>query len=194
MARQPKPVDELSPAYRRRIERGMGRGMTRSEARGHPRVGESRATWRPSKANPPLEEGLHRMRDGQSLTQAARSIHVTPERLRNYLDRMGVVEKRGNRWRPGTDIRERHVQIVTQGEPKLIVVRGYEASKLAGDYREAVHRFLDTGDESYLQPFKGKTITDISGTTYELETDENELYTASETGAPSFEDVYRIVA
>jgi hypothetical protein len=38
MPRKPKPLEELSPAYRRRIERGLARGFSRSQARGHARV------------------------------------------------------------------------------------------------------------------------------------------------------------
>lgn len=44
MARRPKPLEELSPAYRRRIERGLALGLTRSQARGHPRSGEPSLT------------------------------------------------------------------------------------------------------------------------------------------------------
>lgn len=35
---RPKPLDQLSPAYRRRIERGLAAGLSRSQARGHPRT------------------------------------------------------------------------------------------------------------------------------------------------------------
>ena len=46
---RPKPLAQLSPAYRQRIEVGMGRGLSRQEARGHagPK-GESHYPKRPS--------------------------------------------------------------------------------------------------------------------------------------------------
>lgn len=49
-----KPLSELSPAYRRRIESGLRRGQTRQEARGHQRsAGTSeyqRRMWRRAQA------------------------------------------------------------------------------------------------------------------------------------------------
>ena len=41
MARfQQKPLDQLSPAYRQRIERNLAKGLTRSQARGHTKKSE----------------------------------------------------------------------------------------------------------------------------------------------------------
>ncbi len=35
-----KPLNELSPAYRQRIERGIAAGLTRSQSRGHSGIGQ----------------------------------------------------------------------------------------------------------------------------------------------------------
>lgn len=60
--------------YRRRIERGMTKGLSRSQARGHPRHHEPYlaeiAKVRPYDRT--LEEGLAKVRQGRSLGGAAR--------------------------------------------------------------------------------------------------------------------------
>ncbi len=195
MARRLKPLHALSPAYRRRIERGLARGASRSQARGHPGRGESYLSWHPAarKWQPELEKGLQKMREGDSLSQAAKKIHVSPGRLRTYLEHQHVVEQRGRTWKPSRDSRLRDVEIISQGEVRVITVRGYEPAKLAGEYMADVGRYLDTNDIAYLTPYKGQTITDTHNTVYELETDPNIPYEVDFSGAPSYEDVYRIL-
>jgi hypothetical protein len=86
--------------YRRRIVRGLKKGLSKSQARGHPRPGEkysSPSTSTPA-CNRKLEMGLEEMRRGKSLQAAARSVHVAPERLRTYeAIQKGVVHKERRR-------------------------------------------------------------------------------------------------
>ena len=143
---------------------------------------------------PELEEGLKLIREGESLSSAARATHVAPERLRSYVTRTGVAYKERSRWRIGQDDRRRQFPIYSNGREVVVVLRGYDDAKRAGDYMCAVGRFLDTNDPLALAPFMGASVTDEKGVVYPLETEPNTLYRLSETQAESFEDVYRILA
>ncbi len=181
--------------YRRRIERGISKGQTRSQARGHPRSGEGHASRRAS--TPPydrrLEEGLKEMRRGKSLKAAARSAHVAPERLRNYVQGTGVVRKERRRWVVGEDRRLRVVQVYSGGRAHEITVRGHDTSALVARYMTAVKQFLRTNNRDHLVPFIGEWVTDVNGRVYPLETRPNTLYRLHASGIPSFQDVYRLV-
>src|SRR5262245_54747571 len=95
--------------YKRRIERGQAKGLSRSEARGHgkPRSSGARQKAETFKFDRRLEEGLKTMRGGKSLWQAAKSINVAPERLQGYVEQAGVAEKKSGRWRIVRDSRRR---------------------------------------------------------------------------------------
>src|SRR4051812_28976995 len=112
-----KKKRDYKAEYRRRIQKGLSKGLSRSQARGHPRKGESYSSQ--PKATPQynrqLEEGLKGMRSGKSLTAAAKSAHVSPERLRRYAADTGVAKKESNRWRIVRDTRPRVVLIYSGG-------------------------------------------------------------------------------
>lgn len=77
--------------YRRRLERGLQKGLSKSQARGHPRSGETHASSASTLSyDRKLEAGLKEMRRGKSLKAAAKSVHVAPERLRNYAQGTGA--------------------------------------------------------------------------------------------------------
>lgn len=188
-----KPRD-YQEEYQRRITRGTLRGLSRSQARGHPRLGESHiaSAQNTPRLNDSLEEGRRRMQDGMSLTQAAKDIRVAPERLRHYLGEMDVIEKRGNRWSV-IDNRDRQVQLYSNGRVETIVVHGYDASRQVGLYMWAVKQFLTTNDRSLLTFWQGQFITDTQGDRYPFETRPNVLYRLAHAGTESFEQVYKIV-
>jgi len=178
--------------YRRRKARGLAKGLSLSQARGHPGVTEQYLS--PGRAaTKQLEAGVAALRKKKSLSAAAREVNVAPERLRRYLKDLDFIEKRGGRWVVGTDRRLRTVLIYTNDKKRKIVVQGYEPAALAGSYWNAVGEFLRTNDPVHLAPFVGAQIRDAVGMSYTLETRPNVLYRLANEGLDSFEQVYRIV-
>src|SRR5215210_4016003 len=181
--------------YQRRIERGRAKGLTKSQARGHPRSGERHSSARETtpRYDRRLEMGLKEMRRGRSLKASARSVHVAPERLRNYATQTGVVQKERRRWVVKDDRRPRQVQVFSGGRAHEITVAGYAEAELVGRYMAAVGEFLRTNDATNLRPFVGEWVNDTTGRPYLLETRENPLYRLHALGVEPFEQIYRIV-
>jgi hypothetical protein len=181
--------------YARRVERSTAKGLSRSQARGHPRHHEpylaETAAVRPY--DPHLEEGLKQIREGRTMGSAARSIGVAPERLRSYVTRTGVARKEKRRWRIGPDFRARQIPIYSNGRLLTIVLPDYQQSTRAGAYMAAVGQFLHSNERAYLDPFEGQGVTAQDGSFIPFETRPNVLYRLSETEEASFEEVYRIV-
>ena len=122
--------------YDRRIARGQVKGLSRSQARGHPRHHEP-YTAEIVKArpwDPELEEGLKGVREGETFSQAARRLHVAPERLRSYLTRTGVARKERSRWHIGPDARQREMLIFSRGREVRVILPDYESAHRAGRY------------------------------------------------------------
>ncbi len=182
--------------YQRRIERGRARGLSRSQARGHPRSSESLGSGRMTVPayDPRLEAGLKLIRAGTPLTHAAPAIGVSRERLRRYVVQTGVVEKQRGRWTVLQDNRARVMPIFSAGRSITVSIAGYEQSALAGRYMAAVGAFRDSNDPSYLEPFVGESITDVRGKRHLFETRPNMLYRLALGDDDPFEQVYRIVA
>jgi len=181
--------------YARRIARGLEQGLSRSQARGHPRHHEPylAAIVKVRPYDPELEEGLKRIREGRTLSTAARSIGVAPERLRSYLVRTGVARKEQQRWKIGPDFRARQMLVYSNGRALTVVLPDYEQANRAGAYMAAVGQFLRTNEGSVLEPFEGQGVTGKDGTFIPFETRPNTLYRLTATEEASFEEVYRIV-
>lgn len=182
--------------YQRRVARGLEHGLSRSQARGHPRPGQAH---RSAHASIPaydrrLESGLKALRSGDTLADAARSVHVSPERLRAYVVQTGVVEKRRGHWTVVQDDRPRDLSLFTAGQALTITVPGYMPAALVGRYMAAVGVFLTSNDPANLTPFVGESVTDSTGIRHVFETRLNVLYRLAAGGGASFEQVYRIVA
>lgn len=188
-------VRDYKAEYARRIARGLARGLTRAQARGHPEAGKPLISGRTTGAayNPRLEEGVKLIRGGQSLSAAAKTIHADPGTLRSYAAAQGVGEKVGGRWRMGEDTRIREMPVLTAGREITVRVKGYETSKLIGDYWEAVKKFLASNDPSHLDSHRGVSFADAEGRRHIFETDENTIYRLNLSGDDPFENVYRIV-
>lgn len=181
--------------YRRRIQRGLAKGLSRSQARGHRKPKEAQVTKkRPEKSleDHRLQVGLRFFRKEKSFAKAAKEAGLSAERLRTEAIERGVVEKRGSRWYLKRDL-PRRVPIFTDGREKIITVGDFDQASLVGKYMSAVGWFLRTNEPRHLRTYFGKSVTDIDGDVYPLETRPNVLHRLASAGVSSFEQVYRIV-
>ncbi len=192
MARQ----RDYQAEYQRRIQRGTAEGLSRSQARGHPRPGERSASGIASVPfyDKQLETGLKAIREQKTVREAAKVIHVAPERLTTYLKQTGVVEKRSGRWRVSLDLRWREIPIYSGGRLHTITVTSYGDTFVIGRYMAAVKEFKRTNDASLLAPFVGQSVVDVQGKRYVFETRPNVLYRVLDAHGDVFEQMYRIIA
>ncbi len=179
---------DYSSEYRARITRGLRLGLSRSAARGHPTT-LSRVSY-----DRELELGVKLIREGRSLSAAARTADVSSERLRAYLKASGIATREGRRWVIGEDRRPRVVPIFSRGRRYELTVPNYAESRLAGAYMQTVYGpFLETNDPAVLAEFAGRGVHDRTGRFYPFELRPNELYRLSLAGPEPYEQIYQIV-
>jgi hypothetical protein len=184
----------LSPAYARRIARGLKRGLTLSQARGHPKPKERHASKR---ALTPLEthkirvamaEMLHGRR---SLASTADSIGIPVERLRRILVERKLIKKLGSRW---VAVNTRvPIRMYSDGREIEIVVPNSKSRSEIGRYMNAVRALLQTNDPEELSDFVGKSVLDAARRAHPYETDPEALYQITSTGYETFEEIYKYV-
>jgi len=189
------PPRDYKEEYRRRMELGKAKGLTPSQARGHPKAGETAASAkRPPKpiSDERLQRALRALRQEKNLAKAAKSAGMSPERLRRAAINKGAITKQGRRWIVPPDL-PRRMPLYSRRRQIEITVGDLETASLIGRYMSAVARFSETNDRSLLQPFAGQAVTDIKGKSYPFETNPNTLYRLTSAGGETFEQVYRIV-
>ncbi|WP_300380414.1 hypothetical protein [Henriciella sp.] len=179
--------------YRRRKERGLARGLSLSQARGHPKPSEVRATGKaaPPRADAKINEALKIMNGGMSMTAAARDAGISPERLSWYLAQTGLGQKQGRRWVIG-DTRPRRIPVIQDAKTKAVTVPGFAPASLAGHYHNDIRKFLRSKDPRFLEPYRGQGVTDIKGRFYPFETNPNSIIRYALKSEPEFHEIYKI--
>jgi hypothetical protein len=164
--------------YLRRMERAQKRGLSRSQARGHPKAGEQslRARARAKLMDARLQQGLRSIRKGDSLAEASRSSGLSPERLRKYLTEHKIAQKHNGRWRLIKKRLRWEWAIFTEGTMVFIIVSDPATSSLIGSYLNAVKQFILTNDATLLKRYRNVSVKDEAGKKYRLETEPNTLY------------------
>jgi hypothetical protein len=192
MARKPR---NYADEYARRIKNALARGFTRSQARGHARANEAPIATQIGRKpldDTRLQRALKELREKKSLTAAAKAARVSPERLRAEGITKGAIEKQGRRWTVKADL-PRQVLIYTASREHIITVDNFDEARVAGEYMNAVGRFLTTADPNFLAPFAGASVRDRAGRVYTLETNPNALFRLRKRTRTTFEEIYRIV-
>lgn len=180
--------------YARRIARAEAHGLSRSQARGHPKPSEAplKASARLPINDEKVSQALQAMYGGTSLTSAAKTAHVSPDRLKRALVAKKLGIKEGTRWIV-TDTRPRRVQIIVDAKSKAITVPTFADASRVGVYRNRVRQFIRTQDLSYLEEFDGAIVTDIEGRVWAFETDPNTLIRFALKDEQPFHEIYQIV-
>jgi hypothetical protein len=136
-------------------------------------------------------EALSKMRNSKaSLTQAAREARVSPRTVTKYGKSALRKGKSGKYVVKKNDNLLRVLSIPTAEGPRTIAVRGSKQASLLGEYWNAVHRYLQTGDTSKLKAFHEQKITDASGVEIPLLVDPAALNRLGSAGVLSFESIY----
>ena len=183
--------------YKRRIRNALARGLSRSQARGHPRAAENSAADRTttSAIDPVLERVLKAVRSGKSLTEAAREHRVGRERASAYIKRVAGASRQGRTW-TFNDQRRRRVSIYSEGERRDLWVGSYEQAVLAGRYWDDAHRAIsDDGlKPEFERKYDGLYVRDTRGRWHPLETDLNAVHRLAYAYPEPFEQIYQLVA
>lgn len=156
------------------------RGARPRASRAKPRTGTLRR----------VTEVIRLMRQGLSLTRAARSKHVSPATVRRVAASTLRKGPRGRYVARPTDRLTRLVQLPTEDGRAEVSLRGSRQATTVAKYWNAVHSYLATGNSRDLARFESVALTDAHGKRITLLTDRTALDRLGNAGVLSFESIY----
>ena len=127
-------------------------------------------------------------REDISLSQAAAREGTTPKTVIRHAGR--ALERRGRRLKAKpADRYARMMNVLGPQGTTTITVRGSRKASAVADHWNAVHHYLDTGDDSALRGFYGVSVAGV-----ELESDPDVIDRLASIGVLDFEDIYELAA
>lgn len=179
--------------YERRIARGKAKGLSRSQSRGHPKAKEVGLRPRaPIDRHDQMERALKLMKAGANQKAAAKSVHVSTERLRAFVQANTQATRVGRKWVIRDDRPETY-WIASGGRRLEVTLTKDEGSKV-GLYWNAVNRFLDTNEITYLQALKSGGVQDVKGKYHPFELRSNRLRRLDSVDELNILEIYADVA
>jgi hypothetical protein len=130
-------------------------------------------------------------RNGKSLTGACNDKGMS---IKTVLGHTNAFKKTGNHWTAKTyDRIPRTMLINVDGREVSITVNDSRTASKIGRYHNAVKKYLETGDDTELKKYEGKTIKDAQGNNHTFETDPEVIDEISEgIEEPEFYDIYKV--
>lgn len=125
-----------------------------------------------------------------SLRQTAREVGVDPRTVVRLGGSALKKDSRGCYQAKKTDRLLRMLMVPTSEGASEIAVRDSRHATVLGEYWNAVHRYLATGDASGIKKFEGRQITDADGKHVALLTNLAELDRLGSAGVMTFESIY----
>jgi hypothetical protein len=188
-----KEREDLSPAYRRRLERAERQGKPLSEARGHAtraRPAYETAALSGSDRYDKALQVVSRMRHGASLSAAAREFGISPDTVRRYAG--SALQRDGRGWwapKPADRLYRSMRFLDGRGLTTVEPASSVEASKLSA-YWHAVDTFITIGDDRPLRRFRRMRLRTRQKTSLRFVTDPAELERFGYAGQLTYEDLY----
>lgn len=113
-----------------------------------------------------------------SLSKASKISGISPKTVIRSTNALKSVN---GKWRVKAFDRIPRVMAINEdGRETWIAISDSRTASIIGKYHNAVKKFYETGDTTFLKPFEGKAIKDADGNTHILETDPDRLYAIAE--------------
>lgn len=174
--------------YARRKQLARERGLSTSQARGHPRKGERSVSEMKRKRYFPrtrkeeaARRAIRRMTRGESMSRAARAEGISPSTVKRYGTEHGLLEhvpsEEARRFAPSYRVSRvpRFRLIQAGGLPVGPVQVDARNASILGSYWNAVKKWRQQGDASALEEFRGVVVNDVHGRRYTLAADPQEI-------------------
>jgi hypothetical protein len=125
-----------------------------------------------------------------SLQQTSREMGISPRSVLRHAGSALQKNKRGRYEAKQSDRLLRMLMVPGPEGPREVALRNSRDATLLGEYWNAVHRYLVSGDASGIVKFEGKYITDADGKRIDLLTKLSDLDRLGSAGVLSFQSLY----